>query len=219
MSVRKMDGGGQPQEAAENEERKEKKKKHSTDFQPKCNIMKSETANMPRNEPRHGVKDRGAPAYVEVGAETAAESGIEDEQVAIEELLATVVEKVCLLARPARLRELLRVLTKPRLTLHEVLERLTTISWRVRCAVMGSLGRSVAEIDADLAEGGESGTAASNPLVEILAEGRALSSIMAAALGAVPPGGVWVCELPGGGSVGGGAGGAAGIGGGVVVCF
>lgn len=160
---------------------------------------------MPSNEPGDGAEDRWTPAEAEMGDGTSggAEAGIEDEQVTIKTLLGTVVEKAGLLARRPLMRKPLRVLTKPRLTLYEVPERLTPIYLRVGRVGIRSRHRGVAEVDADVGEGWKSSTDGKDPLVDLLAEVRALRAMIAAAFRAGPPGGVCMGGPPGRCAVGG----------------
>lgn len=91
----------------------------------------------------------------------------------------------------------LRVLAKPRFMLHEVVERLTALARRTGHAGMGSRRRGLAEIEADLGEGGQGNTGARELLVELLVEVRALGAVIRATLSTGAPVGVWMGWAPG----------------------
>lgn len=96
----------------------------------------------------------------------------------MEALMGTVLEMAEWLATYPLIRNALRALKKPHLTLHEVVERRKALGWRTGRVEMAFLCRGVVEIEVEESDGAENTSGAVKRLVELLAEVRDLRAII-----------------------------------------
>lgn len=173
----------------------------------------------PKREVQGGSENREESADAEMGMVTAGGPGeVESEQ----DLAATMagireisIEKVYLLAVHPLTQEPLSAFENSCLTVYEVWEWLTTLVRGASRIGIASRRRGVPEIEGEEVVGAGIEKTATDPVVELLAEVRALRALIAATVGVEAPGAGWVSGQTGGGALGGEAGGAAGSGVGV----
>lgn len=152
-------------------------------------------------------------------AEDGSEETGSEEQVTLDAITSTIVEKPDLLATYPLMWDPLRGLDKPRITLQEVLESLTALERTAGRVGIAYRRRGVVESEVE-----ESGAAGStqgpvDPMVDLPAEVRILRAMIEVAMGVTVPGSVRVGGPGGRGPGAAAARGAYGMGSGVVVRF